>query len=242
MKVELIGTGSFTTKSNNACSLVNQKILVDIPNGTTKILEKMGKSIYLLQTVIITHFHGDHYFDLPFLLLEKSFEPEKNIKPFYIIGPKGIEEKTIGLMKMAFPDSWEKVKEKLQVKFVEMNPKDIKYVEDLTIEAVEVDHQFPNSQGYILTIDNQKCAFTGDTSACEGVEYLLGRSKILVADCSWPEGIKTHMGIDNIKEYLEKYPSNIIIGTHMQDQTKEEAHKQEIENFIIPEDGYTLEF
>ena len=50
------------------------------------------------------------------------------------------------------------------------------------------------------------------------------------------------LGVNDIKQYLEKYPENIIIGTHMKDITKEKALKMDIENFIIPSDGYTIEF
>lgn len=242
MKVELIGTGCIGSISNSACSLINQKILVDIPNGTTKILKNMNKSIHTIQTIIITHFHGDHYFDLPFIILEKSFHPDKNIMPLNIIGPKNIEQKTIELIETAFPGVWEKIKGILNINFIEINPGEIRYIEDATIEAVEVAHGLPNAQGYIITIDNQRCAFTGDTGACEGVEYLLSKSKIVIADCSTVSGIPVHMGINDIENYLSKYPDNIIIATHMRDKTKEEAQKLELDNFIVPSDGYISEF
>lgn len=242
MKVQLIGTGCMQTKSNLACSLINDKILIDVPSGTTKILDKMEKSIYDLEILIITHFHGDHYFDIPILLLEKSFFPEKNKGPFYVIGPKGIEKKTKDLFEMAFPSTWERVEDAYEVKFIELNNKDQIIINDVNIQTIEVKHEIPNSQGYIISINDQKCAFTGDCTVCEGVDELLKNSKILISDASWIEGTPAHMGVNDIKQYLEKYPENIIIGTHMKDITKEKALKMDIENFIIPSDGYTIEF
>lgn len=40
MKVELIGTGAIYTKYNSACTLINDDIIVDMPNGTLKQLLK----------------------------------------------------------------------------------------------------------------------------------------------------------------------------------------------------------
>ena len=125
---------------------------------------------------------------------------------------------------------------------MEILPGETKYIEDTTIEAVKVEHMLPDSQGYIITIDNQMCAFTGDTSKCDAVEYMLKKSPIIVSDCSVEIGKQTHIGIDNIKEYSEKYPNNTIILTHMKEATRLEAEKLENNNIIVPEDGYSIEF
>ncbi len=242
MKVQLIGTGCIGTKQNSAASVINKKILLDVPNGICRVLRNMNISLTYIQTVIITHYHGDHFFDLPFLILEKSFIKTEKPQSLNIIGPKDIEIKTIELFETAFPNSWEKVSEIVKINFVEILPGETKYIEDTTIEAVKVEHILPEAQGYILTIDNQRCGFTGDSSECEGIEYILSKTQILIADCANIIGGKTHMGIDNIKKYLEKYPEKVIIATHMKEDTRKEAEKIESENFIIPSDGYTIDF
>lgn len=236
MKVKLIGTGCIGTIQNSACSLVNKKILIDVPNGTCKELERAGEDINAIQTVIITHYHADHMFDLPFMILIKSLKQNKKLN---VVGPKGIEKKTRELFELAF---YEPIEEDMQLNFIEILPGETKYIEDTTIEAVKVEHVLPNSQGYILTIDNQMCAFTGDTSKCDTVEYMLKKSPILVADCSAQIGTETHMGLDNITEYAEKYQDKTIVLTHMREPTRAEAEKLENNNIIVPEDGYTIDF
>lgn len=242
MKVELIGTGCIGTKQNSASSIVNKKILIDAPNGICKTLRNLDKPLEYIQTVIITHFHADHIFDLPFLILEKAIDQGETQIPFNIVGPKGIKERTKTLYELAFTASWEKVNKMLNINYIEILPGETKYIDDLTLEAVKVEHDAPEAQGYILTIDNQRCAFTGDTKKCEGVDYLLSKSKIVITDCAKTKGIETHMGIDNIQEYSEKYHDNIIITTHMREDTRKELEKLEIENLIVPQDGYNLDF
>lgn len=242
MKVELIGTGCIGTKQNSASSIVNQKILIDAPNGICRTLRNSGKQLSYIQTVIITHFHGDHIFDLPFLMLEKAIEQGATGATLNIVGPKGVQERTKILYDLAFKNSWEKVNKALNINYIEILPGETKYIEDTTIEAVKMEHDAPEAQGYILTIDNQRCAFTGDTRKCEGVDYLLSKSKILVSDCSNIEGHETHMGINDIQEFSKKYPSSVIITTHMKEATRKELEKIEDENIIVPSDGYNLDF
>lgn len=68
MKVKLIGTGAIYTKYNSACTLLNDDLIVDAPNGTLKQLLKMGLDPAIINTIVITHMHGDHTADIPFLL------------------------------------------------------------------------------------------------------------------------------------------------------------------------------
>ena len=45
MKVEVIGSGSIFSSQNSASYLVDDKILIDIPNGDCKALKRMKKDI-----------------------------------------------------------------------------------------------------------------------------------------------------------------------------------------------------
>ena len=161
MKVKLIGTGCIGTMQNSACSLINKKILIDIPNGACREIKRFGEDLNSIQTIIITHYHADHIFDLPFIILEKSQMTNKKMN---IVGPKDIEKRTKDLFELAFPGEWkEKIKDNLEINFMEILPGEIKYIEDTTIEAVKVEHMLPDSQGYIITIDGTKYYVAGDT-------------------------------------------------------------------------------
>ncbi len=79
MKLKIVGTGAITGKNRSASSLIDNKILVDCGNGLLKTLEEQGCNIYDIETILITHLHADHFFDIPFLVLLNSFnKSEKN--------------------------------------------------------------------------------------------------------------------------------------------------------------------
>ena len=83
MKIKIIGSGSIWSKCNSACYLIDDKILVDIPNGICKALLNQGINFRNIANVLITHFHGDHYFDVPFYLLSKLKSDDKKVN-FYL--------------------------------------------------------------------------------------------------------------------------------------------------------------
>lgn len=66
------------------------------------LFANLGKEAALdLDMIWISHFHGDHYFGLPALLLR--FWEEGRSKPLTIAGPEGVEEMTERAMDLAYP-------------------------------------------------------------------------------------------------------------------------------------------
>ena len=80
MKVLLIGTGSMHNEYNSASFLIDDDIVIDMPNGICKNLYRVGIDPSTINYVLLTHFHGDHYFDVPFYLLRKSKDNNKKCK------------------------------------------------------------------------------------------------------------------------------------------------------------------
>lgn len=54
-----------------------------------------------LDAVWISHFHGDHYFGLPLLMLR--FQEEGRTRPLTVVGQSGMEEKLWGAFELAYP-------------------------------------------------------------------------------------------------------------------------------------------
>src|SRR5262249_9131813 len=56
-----------------------------------------------IDLILITHFHGDHFAGLPFLLLDAQFS--RRARPLVIAGPPGIETKLKAAMEGMFEHS-----------------------------------------------------------------------------------------------------------------------------------------
>lgn len=239
MKVELIGTGAIYTKYNSACTLINDDMIIDMPNGTLKQLLKKGYDLEKMRNIVITHMHGDHTADLPFLF-KHIYGYMKYNNEITVIGPSGIKNQIVKLFEVYRFEDRKEIEEKMKVKYIELKSRNqlLKDVNNYDIQAILVSHgKEKPAYGYII---NGKLGLTGDTGICEGVEEIVTKSEITIADSSLRTGDESHMGIDNIKSLTKKYGRKIV-STHLRDKTREELKRSNLENVIVEEDGYIFE-
>lgn len=241
MEIRLIGTGSIGAVQSSASTLVNKKILIDIPNGIVKRLKQFGENVLNINTVLITHLHGDHYFDLPFFMLEKYFY--KVTDKTIIYAPIGTLKKVKKLFELAFPGEYKKIMNNIDIEFIEFKElKNEKLDNDIYVDSVLVDHgRCKPAYGYLLKENSRKVGFSGDSKMCEAIDYIVQNSIVSVLDMSFAENINhAHMGLHDIERICDKYKEKTIITTHMQDYTRNEAKNKNIKNLIIPDDGQII--
>ena len=232
MKVTVIGSGSMWNENNSASYMIDENILVDIPNGMCKNLFRQKLTPRQIDTVLITHFHGDHYFDMPFYMILKSKSDNKNINMFC---SKDGRKKIKKLLKLAFPNSVKSIYNSVKMKY---NHEDEFKTNGYDVIVVELDHgRMKPAKGYIISDGKNKVGFTGDTKLCENVEYMANECNYLFCDCMFIKGTDKHMGIDNLTYLSEKYPKCKFVVSHMENDTREELKKKKIKNIIVPKDG-----
>ncbi len=97
MKLTFLGTSAGKpTKERNVSALAlemdqdNRWYLFDCGEATQHQLLHTHLSIGKLDTIFITHLHGDHYYGLPGLLSSKKMDAA--LKPLVLYGPKGIKK------------------------------------------------------------------------------------------------------------------------------------------------------
>ena len=72
MKIKLVGTGSIGANERSASTLIDDKLLVDLGNGIAKTIVLQGDRLEDIESILITHLHGDHYADIPFYFNKSS--------------------------------------------------------------------------------------------------------------------------------------------------------------------------
>ena len=232
MTVTVIGSGSMWNENNSASYMIDENILVDIPNGMCKNLFRQKFTPKQIDTVLITHFHGDHYFDMPFYMILKSKADNKNINVFC---SKDGKKKIKKLLKLAFPNSVKSIYNSVKMKY---NNEDELKTNGYDVIVVELDHgRMKPANGYILSDGKHNVGFTGDTKLCKNVEYMAKKCNYLFCDCMFIKGTDKHMGIDNLTYLSEKYPKCKFVVSHMENDTREELKKKKIKNIIVPKDG-----
>ena len=231
MKVVLIGTGSMRNEHNSASFLIDDDILIDMPNGMCKYLYKAGIIPYDINHVLITHFHGDHYFDIPFYLLDKSRNSKKKTKIY--LSKDGIK-KCKTLLKLAFKGPSKDILNEVKPEFI---IKDKFKVNSYRVEKVLVDHgrQKP-CYGYIFETGKTKVGFTGDTTLCENLKYMCSVCNYIFLDCMFIKGNDKHMGIDLFQELIKEYPKVKYFPVHMENETREKLKELKLPNVFVCSD------
>lgn len=218
------------SKGNQASYLIDDSLLIDIPNGSLKELRRFDIVPTSINNILITHLHGDHYFDIPFYLLNKLKVPKDNIN--ICVSRNGIR-KIKHLTFLAFPYSTYSIFKKLNINFITKRKFTI---DKYTITKLKMNHgSLKHSYGYIIDDGEKIVGITGDTSMCDNVKYMASIVDYLICDSTYITGDYKHMGIDNIKELAKANPSTKFILSHSSDKVKNTDIS--LDNIIIPNDG-----
>ncbi len=230
MKLKILGSGSIYSKDNSASYLIDNKILVDVPNGTCKILKRIEVEPNDISDVVITHFHGDHYFDMPFMLLSK-ITANNGICNVYC--DESGENKIYNLTKLAFPNKVDKINQ-----IFKYNTSINFSIGNYIVEKVKLEHEEGiEANGYIFKERDIKIGFTGDTGICQGIKLMAKECNYLICDCTALKGKKSHIGVDEIIDLAKKYKNCTFYTTHMGNGVREAIISLNIKN-LIPLNDY----
>lgn len=234
MKLQLIGTGSITAPQTSASSLINDHILIDCGTGVIKELMKQQVNIFNIDIILITHLHADHFFDLPYIVLLRSFNQITNNLRIY--GPKNLKKVVNTLFEIGYADleDVEKIFSDGNTSIVEFDNLE-EEIDGYLIKSILVEHgKTKPSYGYIIEKNGKNIGFSGDSCYCQGIDYLVDSCDVSVLECSFPYNSEEHMGPETIEQLAKK---GKIAVTHMSLYTREKLEKKNIDNLIIGKDG-----
>ncbi len=110
-----------------------------------------------LDALWVSHFHGDHFFGIPALLL-RSWEMKRH-KPLLVVGQTGLQKLVETTMDLAYPNFRKKLEFPLE--FVELDTQKPQMLLGMTWQAAANDH---SQRSLALRIDNgeQSLFYSGD--------------------------------------------------------------------------------
>ncbi|MEX0786463.1 MAG: MBL fold metallo-hydrolase [Dehalococcoidia bacterium] len=212
--------------------LLNGRFLFDASPIALPHLKQSGIAPQDVDAVFISHFHADHFFGLPFLLLEYAHQGRD--KPFTMLGPPGIEQRMAMVVEAGYPhlletpisydETYVDLRDGLQGEVA-----GLKY---LARSVLHVD-DFP-CFGFRVELDGQVVAYSGDSMMCDALFELGDGADTFVVECScWEAGCGPHMGPDEVRELRKKLgPKPRFILTHLDAG----EHDLGIENTVVAQD------
>lgn len=219
MKFTALGCGdAFASKGRHTTSFLleagDERLLVDCGATTLVRLKQLEVPIDTIDTIIITHFHGDHFGGVPFVILSRHFEYKH--RALTLIGPKGLQDKIMTLHEALYPGTSE-FYENLGVIFVEYESGSwIKHA-DMDIYPTEVTHSPPtNPHGVKVNWKGKTFAYSGDTSWNDSLIELADNSDLFIIECNnYENQTSGHLSYKEIMQKKERLNAKRICLTHM---------------------------
>lgn len=225
MKMTVLGCGDAFGSAghfNTSFLLTHElhNVLIDCGASTLIRLKQLKLPVDSIDTIIITHFHGDHYGGLPFLILSNHLEC-KRTHPLTIIGPAGIRDRVYALQEALYPGT-QPFLSALDLRFVELAASNWISSGQLAVYARKVTHAPPsNPHGVKVKMGQKVFAFSGDTEWDESLVDLASGSDAFVVECnnfdretpghlSYQTLLKKHALFDTRKLYLTHMGTDVL--------------------------------
>jgi ribonuclease BN (tRNA processing enzyme) len=222
MKLQFVGCGDAFGSGGrqNTCFHVTGarvNFLIDCGASSLPALKRLGIARDAIDLILITHFHGDHFAGLPFLLLDAQFT--RRTRPLVIAGPQGIETRLPQVMEALFENS-SRTKQKFDLSIVTLKPEETRELGAVTVTPYPVVHGESGGPflGYRIEAEGRVIAYSADTEWTETLIPLGRDADLFIAEAYFYEKVmKNHLSLKTLEVHLPEIKPKRLILTHMSD-------------------------
>ncbi len=220
-RVTVVGSGNAFNSDGRA----HAAYLLENESGKIALLDCGATTLYRLQQmrfesstlcgVLLTHFHGDHFGGLPFLLLDMQILCGRK-DALWIAGPAGVEAAVRALLAVCYPGYWPS----FPLHFEEIGDGETRGLAGFTVEAIAMDHQ-PESLGYRLRGEGEtSMAFSGDARLDASLQRLVDGVDLALVELTMERQSDppvAHIALDEIESGRFPLHCRRLVFTHIYD-------------------------
>jgi ribonuclease BN (tRNA processing enzyme) len=246
VKISFLGTGDAFSAGGRSQSAYLMESPIGSPDGALLLdcgstalasLNRQNLRTASIDTIFLSHLHGDHIGGLPFLFLHFLYI-QPRCKPLRIVGPPGVESRVRMLFEATYADT---AAEPLSyaLEFTEALPQEELRIGDIRFLPFAVPHSKHSlSLGCEIEIGGRKIVYTGDSGWTEDLLAHTQSADLFICECSYFETrIATHLDYPLIAENLARFGAKRIILTHLGEEVLQRQQEVKIE---IAFDGLTV--
>ena len=229
--------GRFNTCFHVTGNSVN--FLIDCGASSLPALKRLGIARDAIDLVLITHFHGDHFAGLPFLLLDAQFT--RRSRPLVIAGPHGIEAKLANLMEALFEHS-SKTKQRFDLSVVALEPEQSRTFGEVKVTPYPVVHGESGGPflAYRIEAEGRVISYSADTEWTDTLIPAARGADLFIAEAYYYDKIvKNHLSLKTLEAHLPEINAKKLVLTHMSDDMLGRLGELP---YTAAYDGMTVEF
>jgi ribonuclease BN (tRNA processing enzyme) len=220
MRVTFVGTGDAFNSGGRAhtCFRLDsdgRTLVVDFGASALLAWRKAGLNLCEIDTIVLSHLHGDHFGGLPFLMLDYQFVSRCRA-PLVIAGPPGTGARLNAAMEAFFPNSTRN-KWRFEWSVVEIALGKPAMLGGFEITTTEMLHPSGAPSTALRVARNGKLfAYSGDTAWTPALIDVADAADLFVTECSSGESvIPNHIDWPTLKANLPQLKARRVAVTHM---------------------------
>ena len=220
MQLQFVGCGDALGSGGrfNTCFHVtgnSVNFLIDCGASSLPALKHLGIVRDDIDLILITHFHGDHFGGLPFLLLDAQFT--RRTRPLVIAGPVGIETKLANLMEALFEHS-SKTKPRFDLAVVALEPEQSRTFGEVKVTPYPVVHGESGGPflAYRAEAEGRVITYSADTEWTDALIPAARGADLFIAEAYYYDKIvKNHLSLKTLEAHLHEINAKRLVLTHM---------------------------
>jgi ribonuclease BN (tRNA processing enzyme) len=192
-----------------------------------------------IDTILLTHFHADHFGGLPFFILEGNYVLKRQ-RGLTIAGPPGLKTRYPALMENAFPGTqameWSFP---ITVREFEIGKRnDVGEIRVTPFHVVHDERAGP-CLGLRMEIEGKVIAYSGDSQWTDSLIEVGRNADLFICEAyTRDKPIATHMALSLLEKHLDQIRPKRLILTHMSNDML--ARRGELK-YETAEDGMVVE-
>ncbi|MGV1014027.1 MAG: MBL fold metallo-hydrolase [Methyloceanibacter sp.] len=215
--------------------------LIDCGTTTLIGMHRLGLEPSDIDTVFVSHLHGDHFGGLPWLLIDAQYV-SKRTRPLIVAGPKGIEARFRTAAEALYPGIT-KGADCFKLTFVEYEEQTPLTVNGVTVTPYEVKHP-SGAPPYALRfqLEGKVLAFSGDTGWVDVLYNVARDADLFITECfQYDVKLPIHLDYLTIDANYAKFGAKRVLLTHMGEAMLAHCGQVDTKRYLIADDGMSLD-
>ena len=204
-------------------------LLIDCGASSLIAMKRFGVDPSLIDTILLSHLHGDHFGGLPFFIMDAQFVSRRR-KPLVVAGPPGLETRVFEAMEVMYPGS-SQIQKEFALKFAELSEETATTLDPLVVTPYSVVHP-SGAPAYALRVacEDKIIAYSGDTEWTEALIRAAHGADLFVCECFSPEKVGGyHLDYQTLMNQRTGLECRRLVLTHMNDDMLRQLGSLDVE-------------
>ena len=201
----------------------------------------MGIDPNKVDTIVLSHLHGDHYSGLVSWIMHGQFVSNRTT-PLTVIGPEGTKERYLATAELLFPGSTS-VEPSFDIHFQVYQEYEVVEAQGFTVKPFPVSHPSGSlSSALRFEVDGRVVAFSGDTEWKDNLVVCSADADLFICECfGYRDKEHFHMSWVDIEEKLPQITARKILLTHLGDKMLANVDQIRHPKVDVADDGMVLD-